>query len=274
MLLIMQSSFRLLDPHSPHKAPPGACALAVMIKVPRLGAVKTRLVPPLTVEQATALNICFLRDMSANIAKLARQGSIHGVAAYTPRGEEAALDGALPPEFQLLTQRGTDLGDRLFHAFEDLFQAGYATACLINSDSPTLPRRLLCEAIESLRQSGDRMVLGEAADGGYYLIGLKRPHRRLFDAIDWSTNRVLRQTLERASEIRLESKLLPVWYDIDDAVSLRRLCAELFTSNGTSRGQQPRGYCAPQSAQYLRRLLAGEAGPRLELGWGPEEWDV
>jgi hypothetical protein len=98
---------------------------------------------------------------------------------------------------------------------------------VINSDSPTLPPRLVETAIEALRLPGDRLVLGPATDGGYYLIGLKRPHARLFEGVRWSTPEVLPATLDRAAEIGLPVTLLPVWYDIDDAETFGLLEAEI-----------------------------------------------
>jgi uncharacterized protein len=261
--LAMPAGYPLLDPHAPHKAPRGACALAVMAKAPRLGAVKTRLVPPLYPEEAVALNVCFLRDVTANIAQFSDGGTTQGFAVYTPQGEESAFDGMLPKGFRLLSQRGTNLGERLFHAFEDFLLSGYETVCLINSDSPTLPHAVLREAVDTLREPGERIVLGEAADGGYYLIGLKRPYRQLFEDIAWSTEKVFSQTIERASEISLETRLLPVWYDVDDAASVRRLCGELFSGDRRSRDKRFHAYSAPHTRQYLRRLLNDGAGPRL-----------
>jgi hypothetical protein len=72
------------------------------------------------------------------------------------------------------------------------------------------------------------VVLGPSTDGGYYLLGLKRPHRRLFEDIDWSTERVAAQTLQRAHELDLAVHQLPSWYDVDDAGTLRLLMGELF----------------------------------------------
>jgi len=92
-----------------------------------------------------------------------------------------------------------------------------------------------------LRRPGDRMVLGPASDGGYYLIGLKKPHRRLFTDIPWGTSAVGRLTLDRASEIKLESWLLPEWYDVDDAETLEWLRDEVdgrstrFLSGGAAQ---------------------------------------
>jgi rSAM/selenodomain-associated transferase 1 len=259
----MQHGYPILDLNSRRKTPPGACALAIMIKVPRVGAVKTRLVPPLNPEEAAALSMCFLRDVTANIAELTSGDGVDGFAVYTPVGEESAFDGTLPAGFRLLPQRGAHLGERLHHAFVDFLEARYEMVCLINSDSPTLPTTILRQAVEALRMSGDRVVLGEAADGGYYLIGLKRPHRRLFEEISWSTEKVLSQTLERASEIGIETMLLSPWYDVDDVGSRRRLCAELFPGNGSLQGKEAPGYGAPHTRQYLSQLIKDGAGPRL-----------
>src|SRR5216683_1599868 len=116
-----------------------SCAMGIMAKVPRSGYVKTRLVPPLTHEQATLLSQCFLRDVAASIARAAdaHPGRIHGLAVYLPQGEERAFDGLLPQGFRLLLQRGEDLGERLFHASEDLLSAGFHSVCLVNAARPT-----------------------------------------------------------------------------------------------------------------------------------------
>lgn len=246
--------------------PLGTYALAVMAKAPRRGAIKTRLVPPLSEEEAERLGICFLQDVTSNIARLCDEEKVHGFAAYTPRGEESAFENVLPDGFRLLLQRGGDLGERLFHASEDFLSAGYDGIALINSDSPTLPTSVLQEALEVLQAPRDCVVLGRAEDGGYYLIGLKRVHQRLFQDITWSTGNVFVQTLERAAEIGLESRLLPSWYDVDEGSSLRRLCGELMASDGHARG----GYPAPRTRDYLRRLIAAGAGRRLGFDTIPE----
>lgn len=240
----------------------GLCALAVMTKAPRAGQVKTRLVPPLTPEEAAALNVCFLRDTTANIAGLARLGGAEGVAVYTPVGAEAAYDGLLPEGFGLLAQRGEDFGARLWHAAEDLLAAGYGSLCLIDSDSPTLSPVLLAAAVAALGRPGDRVVLGAAEDGGYYLIGLKHAHRRLFENIAWSTPDVLAQTKERAAEINLEARLLPAWYDVDEAASLGQLCDELLAPTRNGSGGLI-GYAAPHTRAYLARLVAAEGRTRI-----------
>jgi uncharacterized protein len=260
----MRSRYEMLDSVSGTVKASSFCALAVMAKAPRTGEVKTRLVPPLKHEEAAALNICFLCDVTAVIAELCVPGQADGFAAYMPAGAEAAFDDLLPPQFRLLPQRGANLGERLWHAGEDFFAAGYEAMCLINSDSPTLPPAVLQAAIEALRVPGDRIVLGPADDGGYYLIGLKQAHRRLFQDIAWSTPTVLASTLDRAREIGLECTLLPSWYDVDDAASLRRLCQDLFPTQRT-RTNEMRSYAAPHTHEFLRRLIKSDGGKRLGL---------
>jgi rSAM/selenodomain-associated transferase 1 len=243
---------------------PNICALAVMTKAPQPGNSKTRLVPPLAVAQAATLSACFLRDTCNNIDAVSRGGTAAGVAVYTPVGAEAFFDGLLPESFGFVNQRGSLFGERLFYATEDLSTLGYDSFCLIDSDSPTLPPAFLRAAVSALLRPGDRVVLGPAADGGYYLIGLKRIHRRVFERVDWSTSRVLAQTIARAKEIKLPVTLLPTWFDVDDATTLRQLCDELFPRNGKQRMQSaPVAYRAPHTRAYLSRLI--DAGMDLRI---------
>lgn len=259
----MKAFLRLLDPRKPAALPRGLCALAVMTKAPRAGKVKTRLTPPLTPEETATLNTCFLRDTASSIVNTANEGIARGIAVYVPVGEEGAYIGILPDEFALLPQRGETLGEKMALAFEDLFLLGFESVCLIGSDSPTLPRQALSQAAQILSKPKDCVVLGPSEDGGYYLIGLKKPERSLFENIEWSTERVLEQTLAKAKENNLEIHLLTTWYDVDDAASLQRLCRELFAINESAAD----AYAAPATREYLGELLNREGRDRI---W-PEE---
>ncbi len=216
----------------------GVCAVAIMAKASVAGAVKTRLVPPLTCEEAAELNTCCLADVAANIVAAAARAPIQGFAAYHPPGSERFFDDLLPEGFKLLPPKEPTIGRSLLHAAQDLFAAGYRSVCLVNADSPTLPTEVLVEAVRLLREPGDRVVLGPAADGGYYLIGLKRFHRRLFEEIDWSTERVYRQTLVRAGEIGVPVASLPEWYDVDKPLSRRLSGAEHSRLSRAASGQE------------------------------------
>lgn len=241
------------------------CALAVMTKAPIAGSSKTRLTPPLMADEAAKLSACFLRDTCDNIATVCLDGTAEGVAVYTPAGAEAFYNRLLPASYSTLGQRGGPFGKRLFHAAEDLLSSGYDSLCLIDSDSPTLPAAFLRAAVSALAAPGDRVVLGPAKDGGYYLIGLKQAHRRVFEDVDWSTSKVLSQTIARAREAKLPVIVLPAWFDVDDAVSLRQLCFELFARNG--KHVTSLAYRAPYTRAYLSRLLATDNG-RQRL-WKP-----
>jgi rSAM/selenodomain-associated transferase 1 len=228
-----------------------------MTKAPRAGAVKTRLQPPLTPEEAAELNICFLRDIADAISRASsscfgglrppkQDRDARGVGVFTPEGSEKEYADILPPDFDLLPQRGDGFGKRLSNATADLLQVGFESCCLINSDSPTATVDAFREAVAQLRDADDRIVLGPSDDGGYYLIGMRKLHRRLFEEIDWSTDRVFAQTLERGREIGLNVHLLPKFYDVDDAAALRRLCEELLNEKSIDR--------APNTREFLVRL--------------------
>jgi len=254
--------------------PHGSCALALFVKAPTAGTSKTRIVPPLTLAEAAQLSICFLRDTSDIIAAVASNDSVRAVAVYTPIGAESVFDGLLPDSFSLVPQRGKSFGDKLSYAVQDLLAMGYESLCLINSDSPTLPPELLAKAVAALSRAGDRVVIGAAEDGGYYLIGLKQPHPRLFEEIEWSTANVLSQTIERAGEIGLDVEVLPSWFDVDDAETLGRLCGEMFGRNARpTQDDNMRAYHAPFTRAYLARLIESEGRERI---WpngnsGPDE---
>jgi uncharacterized protein len=240
----------------------GFCAIAVMAKAPVVGDVKTRLAPPLSATEAAGLSGCFIRDLADNIIAASQSAAIHGHVAYGPPGSEPIFRALLPETIRLLPPRRSGLGHSLADAARDLLSAGYGSVCLVNSDSPTLPTAFLVAAATALEVPGDRMVLGPATDGGYYCIGLKRPHMRLFEEIAWSTPSVFAQTCDRAHEIGLAVVALPPWYDVDDWASLRRLAGELLGS----RHQGDRmPYAAPHTAAFLRRLLRDGGSHRLAI---------
>ena len=240
------------------------CALAVMAKAPRAGKVKTRLQPPLTADEAAALNVCFLRDTAENIAGVAMGGAAQGLVCYTPVGDEGAFDGLLPKEFALIAQRGDEFGERLLGAAEDILSCGFGAVCLIDSDSPTMPAEALRAAVHELMKTGDRVVIGGSEDGGYYLIGMKRAHAKVFERIAWSTASVYAETVERVGEAGLELAELPRWYDVDDAATLAVLERELLLD------QRPEfaaveGYDAQHTRAYLaERLRALEVNAEYE----------
>ena len=205
--------------------PKAANALLIMAKRPTPGLTKTRLVPPLSTKQAAALYECFLQD-TLELAR--RVPDVQPVIVYTPANAEAYFTD-LAPDFEYFPQKGPDLGARLDNALTYYLSRGFQCVAAINSDAPSMPLAYLTQAFERLREEAD-VVLGPADDGGYYLIGLKRPAPRLLREVRMSTPHVTVDTLALAVEDELRVALLPNWYDVDDAESLMRLKAALATA--------------------------------------------
>jgi rSAM/selenodomain-associated transferase 1 len=228
----------------------GTVALAIFCKTPVAGESKTRLAPLLGREQCAQLSACFIADLAHTIHALALDGDVVGYALYTPKGTEAELTRLLPPGFELLAQAEGDFGVRLNQGVEDLIAAGHVGAILLNSDSPTLPRKILRAAVDAVR-GDDQVVLGPAIDGGYTLIGLSRSHPQIFARIPWSTGAVLQSTLQRAREIDLPAVILDAWYDVDDAASYAMLENELAGARPAFASASMESEDAPRTRSFL-----------------------
>jgi uncharacterized protein len=257
----------MADEHPRLGACQNSCGIAVMAKSSVPGRTKTRLVPPLTFEEAASLNSAFLTDIAGNIAAAGRQ-PITGYAAFGPPGSEPFFASVLPDSMGLIEAWAPNFGDCLRIAIDGIFERGHAGAVVLNSDSPTLPTSLLVETAQTLLRPGDRAVLGPSEDGGYYLLGLKQRHWRVFEDIDWSTERVGRQTLERLAEIGLDVHVLTTWYDVDDRPALKMLHSELFENRSFAATLSPFG--ASHSRRLLRELLdRSDLARRLDIAIGP-----
>jgi uncharacterized protein len=253
----------------------GSCGIAIMAKASAPGRTKTRLVPPLSPEQAAAVNTAFLQDMAANLIAAANQAAIVGYAAFAPASSEDFFRRILPSNIGLIDACLSNLGECLLHTIEEIFARGHTAAVVLNSDSPTLPTELLVETAKTLAFPGERAVLGPSDDGGYYLLGLKTAHRCLFEDISWSTERVAAQTLERAREVGLCMHMLPAWYDVDDLDDLRRLHRELnATSAPELKLALQTSYYPAATAALLRTVSVGElsggrqADPHISIASG------
>lgn len=177
------------------------------------------------------------------------------IVACEPAHEVPGMRQLAGPECEVIGQRGESLGERLVHAFESAFGRGYRSVIVIGSDIPDLPDGVLRSAVASLNDGSDQVVLGPATDGGYYLIGLNRLHRQLFRGIDWSTEHVLRQTIERAAERDLPILRLEEWSDVDDLGDL-----DTFAQVGLS---------APRTRAWVTRHLgATSAHPEMTASGG------
>lgn len=201
---------------------PSRSLLGLFVKHPTAGHVKTRLVPALGPDAAAALYAAFTEDVVARF----RQVAARRVLAFGPDDAAARehFQQLAAGNYELWPQPDGSLGERL-HAFFHTHLATADRAVVIGSDSPTLPAEFAARALELL---GERdCILGPAADGGYYLIALRRPSPALFEGIDWGTPRVLEQTVERLQQAGLSLHLLPVWYDVDTPDDLAFLRGDL-----------------------------------------------
>jgi len=190
-----------------------------MARHPVPGRVKTRLAAALGADAACALYRAFVLDLAERLGALP-----YAVTwAYTPPGAPFAevVCGA-----RCRPQRGGDLGERLAAALGDELAAGPGPVLAIGADAPHIPAAALAEAAAALAGGAD-VVLGPAADGGYYLIGLGAPAPSLFAGIAWGTSGVLEATRARAAAAGLRTYLLPPSFDVDRVADLARLRAVL-----------------------------------------------
>src|ERR1700736_833056 len=138
-----------------------------MAKASQPGRTKTRLVPPLTYQQAAELNTSFLQDAIANIVAATRFAPVRPGIAYAPSGSEQFFRDLLPAEVELLEAAAAQFGETLLSAVCGFLDAGHDAVCLLNADTPDLPTPFLVDAALRLQLAGDRVVLGPALDGGY-----------------------------------------------------------------------------------------------------------
>lgn len=190
----------------------------IMAKSPIPGKVKTRL--KLQPGQAARLQEAFLQDVVAKAIKL---GSV--TVAVTPPEHLGFMQSLLPEGIALIPQVDGDIGDRMLAAADKLFLDAPGPVLILGTDAPTLPVDYLVRAADVLDAYDASIV--PSIDGGYVLLGLNAPHGELFSGIDWSTERVYRQTADRAQQADVKLFTLDTWYDVDTPADLERLHGDL-----------------------------------------------
>lgn len=185
------------------------CTLIVFAKPPVPGAVKTRLMPFLTPQEAARLYQAFLADSLQQYAQLGVPVRLYWAGDQETLPNDMHLYGASVHE-----QHGADLAARMHAAFSESFQAGYSRVVIIGTDNPTLPTKYVRFAFKALAKT-DAVVLGPSDDGGYYLLGMTRFYPVLFRGMRYSHARVFEETLGRAEQTPAHITVLPRWYDVD-----------------------------------------------------------
>ncbi len=186
--------------------------LIIFTRYPEPGKAKTRLIPALGAIGAAAIH----RQMTEHTLMQARMllaSQSVTVDVQFAEGDCERMADWLGADLNYQVQASGDLGERMAHAFETAFAAGSTAVVIIGTDCPQLDVDLLAKAFGELRQHD--LVLGPAVDGGYYLIGLRRPIPELFRGIAWSTADVLAQTLVIAHQRSLRVCHLPTLADVD-----------------------------------------------------------
>jgi hypothetical protein len=182
----------------------------VFAKEPEPGKVKTRLKSSCTDKELLELYRMFVMDM----LDMARQVCCEKkIVAYLSKSEPRYLK-SISEDFDLIKQRGRNLGERMHNAFLYSKKIKAAKTVIIGSDSPALPVKFIEKAFERLDEHD--LVLGPSFDGGYYLIGMKKPCFGIFKDIQWSASSVLIETLTKAKVLRKKIALLDEWFDVDD----------------------------------------------------------
>jgi uncharacterized protein len=194
--------------------------LIIFTRYPIPGEAKTRLIPALGAAGAAQLQ----RRMTQGTIATAQQ-TPHPIQIQFCGGTIEELRSWLGNEFTYEAQSTGDLGDRMAHAFDQGFAAGHDRVVIIGTDCPGIDRTILDQAFTAL--TSHDLVLGPAADGGYYLIGLRRAIPELFQSIAWSTATVRTKTLEIATTLNLTYALLPELSDIDRPEDLIHLPSTL-----------------------------------------------
>jgi len=221
-----------------------ASAVLVLAKLPEPGRVKTRLLGALSPEQAAAVHRACLEDTVAEVNHLLGCQKYLYVAAAQERAEALAAALGLGGEWRVEVQRGRDLGERLHWAFASCFQSGCCKVVAVGTDAPWIGRHRILRALAWLDTAD--VVLGPAADGGYYLIGARRLLPQMFRQIPWSTSQVFEATLRALEKARASHRLLPRDFDLDRPEDLER-AAQLLCRNAAR---------APALARWMGQLRA------------------
>jgi rSAM/selenodomain-associated transferase 1 len=200
--------------------------LGIFGKKPEPGRVKTRLAVEWGPDLAAAIHEAMLFDTleTWDSAAILTPGG-RRVLAYAPDDAGPWFDQRVPASFALQPQVDGDLGRRMQGFLAGELEDGAHRVVLIGSDTPTLDPTLVISAFLCLE--GRDVVLGPATDGGYYLVGVRGQVPPIFEGIDWSSPRVLSQTIDRLEDTGQSLAILPPWYDVDTPDDLRMLAGHL-----------------------------------------------
>lgn len=186
--------------------------LIIFSRYPEAGKTKTRMIPALGAEGAAELQRQ-MTEHTLDTAKKFKSSRDITIEVHFAGGNKQLMAEWLGKELKYIPQVAGDLGDKMRSAFDRSFNLGNKRVVTIGIDCPGINQAILTNAFNSL-QTQD-LVLGVAADGGYYLIGLNYTIPQLFQNINWGTEQVLNQTQDIANKLKLSINYLPTLSDVD-----------------------------------------------------------
>lgn len=190
-------------------------AVIIFTRAPRPGQTKTRMMPHLTAVQCARLHTCFLKDIAGQCRGLGADILV----SYTPKEGREELEQILGPAAGWFPQEGDSLGERMYRAIAQAFARGCGSCLLIGTDVPELKKESLEKAFAILEEKD--AVFGRTGDGGYYLVGMKRPLREAFSLDAYGHGQVLEETLEEMREAGLAVGFTDTLEDMDTPEDLR-----------------------------------------------------
>lgn len=190
-------------------------AVVVFTRVPVPGQTKTRMMPYLTAGQCACLHRCFLKDIKNACENV--QADLF--VCYTPEGEEGILSSLFGENVVYFPQEGEGLGERMYYAIKKVLQNGYRACVLIGADVPEIRSEHLLNAFGMLDEND--VVFGPTADGGYYLVGMKKPCREAFEKQTYGHGNVLDQTIGRLREKQFQVCCIAKLCDMDTREDLQ-----------------------------------------------------
>jgi rSAM/selenodomain-associated transferase 2/rSAM/selenodomain-associated transferase 1 len=183
-----------------------------MARCPEAGKAKTRLIPALGPERAAKLHQCLVQHTLGTVREIAARRSVQ-IDVQFAGGSAEEMRRLFGDDLNYSPQAGASLGDRMSSAVSAAFADGCRRVVVIGTDCPQLQAIDLEYAFDSLVHTD--ITIGPAVDGGYYLIGLRESLPAVFENINWSTDTVLQETLEKIRECRKTNSLLPALSDVD-----------------------------------------------------------
>ena len=215
-------------------------AIICFTRVPRAGVTKTRLLPVLTGDQCAKLHTAFLKDLVSVYKNVAADLFV----AYTADPEWESLKEIFPSAKDFFPQEGADLGEKMYRAICNVLERGYDKVILTGADLPLMTKTHLESGFAALE--GADVTLGPTSDGGYWLVGMKQPHKAVFEKQSYGGATVLENTVGAAKAAGLTVSFAKQCDDVDTPEDLSALGGKLSPESATYRYLKQEGFCLDQ----------------------------